>query len=67
MTSNDTESRRDPPVKSLGTIFSSLFTSTPRILSENERIHREWDRQRARAIGPSDQAEIDAIFSRSLV
>lgn len=36
---------------------------------ENSRtrdIYREWDRQRANALTPSDLAEIDAIFSRHL-
>ncbi|MDO8309362.1 MAG: hypothetical protein Q7V58_13525 [Actinomycetota bacterium] len=31
-----------------------------------QQIHREWDRQRALAISPSERAEIDAIFSRHL-
>ncbi|MDQ5974665.1 MAG: hypothetical protein QG661_1874 [Actinomycetota bacterium] len=30
------------------------------------QIHREWDRQRALAMSPSERAEIDAIFSRNL-
>lgn len=38
----------------------------PAILTERERIVQEWDRQRARALTPSDAAEIDAIFSRAL-
>lgn len=29
-------------------------------------IREEWDFQRARAMSPSHQAEIDAIFSRYL-
>jgi hypothetical protein len=29
-------------------------------------IREEWDFQRARAMSPSHQAEIDAIFSRHL-
>lgn len=39
-----------------------------RILSNaRERtIREEWDFQRARAMSPSHQAEIDAIFSRHL-
>lgn len=32
--------------------------------SETEKIYREWDRQRARALGPNDLSEIDAIFAR---
>jgi hypothetical protein len=35
-------------------------------LSEQEKIRREWDRQRNLAMTPSHQAEIDAIFSRHL-
>ncbi len=34
--------------------------------ARRRQIHREWDRQRARALTPSDRAEIDAIFSRHL-
>ena len=34
--------------------------------SETEKIHREWDRQRARALSPSELSEIDAIFSRAI-
>ncbi len=29
-------------------------------------IYHEWDRQRARAMSPSELSEIDAIFSRSV-
>mgnify|MGYP000028737876 CR=1 FL=1 len=32
---------------------------------ESDEIYRDLDRQRARALGPSDLAEIDAIFSRA--
>lgn len=32
--------------------------------SETEKIHREWDRQRSRAMSPSELSEIDAIFAR---
>lgn len=35
--------------------------------SEQAQICREWDRQRARAMTPSDLSEIDAIFSRNLL
>lgn len=53
------------------TTLAKLFAS---VLDRNEAgdrsrarmIHREWDRQRSRAISPSDLAEIDAIFSRAL-
>lgn len=35
-------------------------------ISETEKVYREWDRMRAKAIGPNDLAEIDAIFARHL-
>lgn len=31
-----------------------------------QEIYREWSRQRINAYGPSDLAEIDAIFARAL-
>ena len=45
-------------------LFENFFTNRP--TSEIEKIYREWDRQRATAYGPTDLAEIDAIFSRHL-
>jgi hypothetical protein len=33
--------------------------------SARQQFYTEWERQRANATGPSDLAEIDAIFSRS--
>lgn len=50
-------------MKTLKRAFENLFTNAT---SESEKIYREWDRQRARALGPSDLAEIDAIFARHL-
>ena len=55
-------------MKPFAKIFASVFDRQP--LSDEaatrRHIHREWDRQRARALTPSDRAEIDAIFSRHL-
>ena len=34
--------------------------------TDNADIGTEWDRRRAMAIGASELAEIDAIFSRAL-
>ena len=49
------------------TKVKSLFDrSGNRAASTHRRIHREWDRQRAMALSPSDLAEIDAIFARHL-
>lgn len=48
-------------MKTLKRAFSNIFTSPKRVSSN---IYIEWDRQRAKALGPSDLAEIDAIFSR---
>jgi hypothetical protein len=50
-------------MKTLKRAFENLFTN---VISDTEKIYREWDRQRANAYGPSDLAEIDAIFSRHL-
>ncbi len=44
-------------------VFSNFFSIAT---SETEKIYREWDRQRSRSLSPSETAEIDAIFSRSL-
>ena len=43
------------------TLFHRKTEST-----ENAEIRTEWDRRRAMAIGASELAEIDAIFSRAL-
>ncbi len=43
------------------TLFHRKADST-----ENADILNEWDRRRAMAIGASELAEIDAIFSRAL-
>jgi hypothetical protein len=51
-------------MKAFSRLFANLFTSPA--TSEMTKIYREWDRQRTKAIGPSDLAEIDAIFSRHL-
>lgn len=55
-------------MKPFAMIFASIFDreSLSREDAKRRQIHREWDRQRARALTPSDQAEIDAIFSRNL-
>jgi hypothetical protein len=53
-------------VKKFGQAIVSIFSFGERPLSEKEKIHREWDRQRARAMSPSERADIDAIFSRAL-
>jgi len=50
-------------MKTLKRAFANIFTSSIRT---NEGIYREWDRQRARAMSPSELSEIDAIFSRAI-
>ena len=49
-------------------VFASLFDRQPHDDNASARraLNREWDRQRAYALTPSDRAEIDAIFSRNL-
>ena len=51
-------------MKAFTRLFSNLFDRTA--ISDSQKIYREWDRQRELAMGPSDLAEIDAIFSRHL-
>ncbi len=54
-------------MKSFGKLFANLFDhSTDQEAGRRRQIYREWDRQRNQAMGPSDLAEIDAIFSRNL-
>lgn len=53
-------------MKTLANIFASVFDRDAGQTGGRRAIHREWDRQRARAMSPSDLAEIDAIFSRAL-
>ena len=50
-------------MKAFTRLFANIFTTAT---SDSEKIHREWDRQRARAMSPSELSEIDAIFSRSI-
>lgn len=50
-------------MKAFTRLFANLFTNTT---SDRDKMYREWDRMRANATGPSDLAEIDAIFSRQL-
>lgn len=55
-------------MKQLGTFFGSVFGSgrLDADAAHRKAVYREWDRQRRNAMSPSDLAEIDAIFSRSL-
>ena len=46
-------------------LFMNLFTKDAKSIDQ-WKIHQEWDRQRARALSPSELSEIDAIFSRQL-
>lgn len=50
-------------MKTLKRAFANIFTSPTKA---SEGIYREWDRQRARAMSPSELSEIDAIFSRAI-
>lgn len=51
-------------MKALSRLFANLFTSPA--TSSIEKMHREWDRQRAKAMSPSELSEIDAIFARHI-
>lgn len=44
----------------------SLFKNPTIAARQDLVIHREWDRQRSRAMSPSELSEIDAIFGRNL-
>ena len=50
--------------------MTALFSRIVNVFSSpkrnNESVYREWNRMRNNAIGPSDLAEIDAIFTRHL-
>jgi hypothetical protein len=47
-------------------VFANLFDRGDDASLERRQMIREWNKQRARAISPSDLAEIDAIFARHL-
>lgn len=55
-------------MKPFAQVFANLFgaESLDPETARNRQIHREWDRQRARATTPSELEEIDAIFARNL-
>lgn len=53
-------------MKAFTKLFSSLFSVEPIVLHEKEKVRRDWDRARSRAMTPSERSEIDAIFSRHL-
>jgi len=50
-------------MKALASRIVNIFSIPKR---ENENVYRQWNRMRSNAMGPSDLAEIDAIFSRHL-
>lgn len=49
-------------MKHISNVFAGFFGSN----ADQGRIQRDWDRERARALTPSERAEIDAIFARYL-
>lgn len=51
-------------MKAFTRLFANLFVS--HATSETQKIYREWDSLRAKALSPSERSEIDAIFSRHL-
>jgi hypothetical protein len=53
----------DDYMRAFSRLFSNVFTDRT---TKNESVRRQWDQMRAKALGPSDLAEIDAIFSRQL-
>lgn len=55
-------------MKPIARVLANLFdrSHVDRDATARHRIQREWDRQRARALTPSERDEIDTIFSRAL-
>ena len=55
-------------MKQFAKIFAHMFDPNPTDsqVARNRQIHREWDRQRSKALTPTELAEIDAIFARNL-
>jgi hypothetical protein len=51
-------------MKAFARLFAGLYEKDAK--SETQKIYREWDRLRSKAISPNDLAEIDAIFARHL-
>lgn len=51
-------------MKAFTRLFANLFDKNA--TSDVQKIRREWDKQRLRAMSPSELSEIDAIFSRSI-
>lgn len=49
-------------MKALARLFARIVPDI--VTSETEKMHREWDRQRSKAMSPSELSEIDAIFAR---
>lgn len=47
-------------------VLSRLFDVFAKPTKQSRDIYNEWDRQRARAMSPSELSEIDAIFSRAV-
>lgn len=52
-------------MKAISRLFANLFTRNA-TSSNLSKIRQEWDRQRSRAMSPSELSEIDAIFARHL-
>ncbi len=38
----------------------------PMRLTTTQKLYREWDKQRSKAMTPSERSEIDAIFARHI-
>jgi hypothetical protein len=51
-------------MKAFTRLFANLFADPA--TSRTERLYREWDRQRAKAMSPNELSEIDAIFARHI-
>lgn len=51
-------------MKAFARLFARIIPDI--VTSETEKVRREWDRQRARAMSPSEVSEIDAIFARHI-
>ena len=47
-------------------LFNRIVNFFSRPTRNTENIYQEWNKMRNNAMGPSDLAEIDAIFTRHL-
>lgn len=50
-------------INAMRSAFGKWYASAT---SDTAKLYREWDRQREKAMSPSERSEIDAIFARHI-